>query len=243
MERSKDWLDEANGDLEHARNDVEGGFYNWACFSAQQSAEKAIKAVFQRIFVYRKVFVFEINAPKAGLKTASKVRVGQVNVRLAQSGDISKLVGFKTLKRGEVEERFKLGHLCFIAEANGNVVFYLWASLKDRYVNVLERKLAASGHELAKSLCQSFVVCVQAKSTRRNLLKLGVTEFRSQRARRHEDFVFRASAAFNIDRNAAVLDRPSDGLAHHRCRNRCTRHSDQFCVRCTEGKSLEYLIF
>ena len=49
MERSKDWLDEAKGDLEHARNDVRGGFYNWACFSAQQAAEKAIKAVFQRM--------------------------------------------------------------------------------------------------------------------------------------------------------------------------------------------------
>jgi HEPN domain-containing protein len=48
MERSKDWLDEAIGDLEHARKDEEGGFYNWACFSAQQAAEKAIKAVFQK---------------------------------------------------------------------------------------------------------------------------------------------------------------------------------------------------
>ena len=28
---------------------MQGGFYNWACFSAQQAAEKAIKAVFQRI--------------------------------------------------------------------------------------------------------------------------------------------------------------------------------------------------
>lgn len=45
MERSKDWLDEAHGDLEHARNDMECGFHNWACFSAQQSAEKAIKAI------------------------------------------------------------------------------------------------------------------------------------------------------------------------------------------------------
>ena len=49
MERSQDWPDEAQGDLEHARNDVRGGFYNWACFSAQQAAEKAIKAVFQRM--------------------------------------------------------------------------------------------------------------------------------------------------------------------------------------------------
>ena len=49
MERSKDWMDEAKGDLEHARNDMQGGFYNWACFSAQQAAEKATKAVFQRM--------------------------------------------------------------------------------------------------------------------------------------------------------------------------------------------------
>jgi HEPN domain-containing protein len=49
MERSKDWLDEAIGDLEHARNDERGGFYNWACFSAQQAAEKAVKAVFQKM--------------------------------------------------------------------------------------------------------------------------------------------------------------------------------------------------
>jgi HEPN domain-containing protein len=49
MDRSKDWLDEAEGDLEHARNDMQGGFHNWACFSAQQAAEEAIKAVFQRM--------------------------------------------------------------------------------------------------------------------------------------------------------------------------------------------------
>lgn len=49
MERSADWLNEALGDLEHARSDVEGGFYNWACFSAQQSEEKAVRAVFQKM--------------------------------------------------------------------------------------------------------------------------------------------------------------------------------------------------
>jgi len=49
MERSDDWIDEAEGDLKHARNDMDDGFYNWACFSAQQSAEKAVKAVFQKM--------------------------------------------------------------------------------------------------------------------------------------------------------------------------------------------------
>jgi len=49
MERSKDWIDEAEGDLKHAKSDLEHEFYNWACFSAQQSAEKAMKAVFQKM--------------------------------------------------------------------------------------------------------------------------------------------------------------------------------------------------
>ncbi len=49
VERSGDWLDQAEGDFEHAKNDLRTGFYEWACFSAQQSAEKAVKAVFQKL--------------------------------------------------------------------------------------------------------------------------------------------------------------------------------------------------
>jgi HEPN domain-containing protein len=49
MERSRDWLDQAEGDLEHAKSDLEHGFYDWACFSSQQAAEKAAKAVFQKL--------------------------------------------------------------------------------------------------------------------------------------------------------------------------------------------------
>nr|BAL53023.1 HEPN domain-containing protein [uncultured Acetothermia bacterium]BAL55156.1 HEPN domain-containing protein [uncultured Acetothermia bacterium]BAL60195.1 HEPN domain-containing protein [Candidatus Acetothermum autotrophicum] len=49
MERSRDWMDQAQGDLEHAKHDLEHSFYEWACFSAQQAAEKAVKAVFQKL--------------------------------------------------------------------------------------------------------------------------------------------------------------------------------------------------
>lgn len=49
MERSADWMDQAQGDLTHAKDDVGRGFYDWACFSAQQAAEKAVKAVFQKM--------------------------------------------------------------------------------------------------------------------------------------------------------------------------------------------------
>jgi HEPN domain-containing protein len=49
VERSADWMDQAQGDLEHARADLTHGFYDWACFSAQQAAEKAVKAVLHRL--------------------------------------------------------------------------------------------------------------------------------------------------------------------------------------------------
>lgn len=44
-------MDEAEWDLKHAENDFKGGFYNWACFSSQQAAEKAVKAVLQKMHV------------------------------------------------------------------------------------------------------------------------------------------------------------------------------------------------
>jgi HEPN domain-containing protein len=46
MERSRDWLAQARRDLEKARLDLQSAFYEWACFTAHQSAEKALKAVF-----------------------------------------------------------------------------------------------------------------------------------------------------------------------------------------------------
>lgn len=49
MERSADWMDQAQGDLEHAKSDLEREFYDWACFSSQQAAEEAVKAVFQKM--------------------------------------------------------------------------------------------------------------------------------------------------------------------------------------------------
>jgi len=48
MERSRDWWVQAQADLRHARNARESGDYDWACFASHQSAEKAVKAVFQR---------------------------------------------------------------------------------------------------------------------------------------------------------------------------------------------------
>lgn len=44
--RYKDWLAQAGSDLEHARKSVPIRDFNWACFASQQSAEKALKALY-----------------------------------------------------------------------------------------------------------------------------------------------------------------------------------------------------
>jgi HEPN domain-containing protein len=43
--RSKDWLSQAIRDLEHAQSSKAEGRHEWACFAAQQSAEKAVKSL------------------------------------------------------------------------------------------------------------------------------------------------------------------------------------------------------
>ncbi len=48
-ERSADWFKQAEKDLENSVWEKKGGFYDWACFVAQQASEKAIKAVYQRL--------------------------------------------------------------------------------------------------------------------------------------------------------------------------------------------------
>ena len=47
--RYDDWRRQAKRDLEHARRALDDGDYEWACFAAQQSAEKAVKSDFLRL--------------------------------------------------------------------------------------------------------------------------------------------------------------------------------------------------
>ena len=47
--RYRDWMEQAKRDLEHAGRALEDADYEWACFAAQQGAEKAVKAVFLRL--------------------------------------------------------------------------------------------------------------------------------------------------------------------------------------------------
>ena len=44
-DRSKDWFHPAQRDLEQAEDSQRAGRHEWACFAAQQAAEKAVKAL------------------------------------------------------------------------------------------------------------------------------------------------------------------------------------------------------
>ncbi len=48
-ERSADWFRQAQADLRHARHAAESQDFEWAAFAAQQAAEKAVKALFQKL--------------------------------------------------------------------------------------------------------------------------------------------------------------------------------------------------
>lgn len=43
--RARDWFNQAVRDLEQARDSQKSGRHEWACFAAQQAAEKAVKAL------------------------------------------------------------------------------------------------------------------------------------------------------------------------------------------------------
>jgi len=49
MNRWKDWYEQGKRDLSRAGLDLEHGYYEWACFTSQQSAEKVIKALAMRL--------------------------------------------------------------------------------------------------------------------------------------------------------------------------------------------------
>jgi len=98
-----------------------------------------LRIIFGKIFVFEKTFVFEKFLSKVCFEMGNEAKV---DVRLAQSEDILKLVKkFKKFRGGKAEERLRVGHLCFLAGKNGDVVHYKWVSFNETYVDALERSI------------------------------------------------------------------------------------------------------
>lgn len=47
--RTEDWFRPAERDVQHARDALERTTFEWAAFAAQQGAERAVKAAYQRL--------------------------------------------------------------------------------------------------------------------------------------------------------------------------------------------------
>jgi HEPN domain-containing protein len=43
--RARDWLAQAERDVEHAETSRQAGHHDWACFASHQAVEKAVKAL------------------------------------------------------------------------------------------------------------------------------------------------------------------------------------------------------
>jgi len=86
-ERSRDWIKQSKRDLEMAEKAMRDGFYEWSCFAAQQAAEKAVKAVFQKmgsvawghsVFELLKVLATKISVPNDVLNCKLCKSSGQI---------------------------------------------------------------------------------------------------------------------------------------------------------------------
>jgi GNAT superfamily N-acetyltransferase len=97
-----------------------------------------LKIVFGGKLAFAKMFLFETLRSEAGIKTVDRAKV---SVRLAQRDDIPKLRKFKELAGTNAEERLKAGHLCFVAEKNGDIVSYTWVCFNEAFIEELDRRI------------------------------------------------------------------------------------------------------
>lgn len=81
--RWKDWLAQAKRDLNHAANACNDKDFEWSCFSAQQGAEKAVKAVF--LYLHGEGWGHSVHGLLLALR--NKIKISQKLLDTAKSLD------------------------------------------------------------------------------------------------------------------------------------------------------------
>ena len=102
MEETKGWLEKAKKDIKAAENSISMKDYEWACFQAQQSAEKALKALY--IKKYKKLLKIHdlvllakrLNAPEEILQFCKELTPAYLYTRYP---DISHVENLENLAR------------------------------------------------------------------------------------------------------------------------------------------------
>ncbi len=109
-DRSSDWLKQAESDLRHAGNSITMKDYEWACFSAQQAAEKAVKAVYQKLHgeawghsvtILLSNLPVEVNVPPELIERAKIIDKHYIPARYPNGFDIGAPTDYYTRVEGE----------------------------------------------------------------------------------------------------------------------------------------------
>ncbi len=109
-ERSADWLRQAEFDLRHAHHSRDVGDYDWAAFACHQAAERAIKALFQKLHLDawgHTLSPLLANLPEASLPDALLIDVAKeldkhyIPARYPNGFERGAPVDFYTLKEAE----------------------------------------------------------------------------------------------------------------------------------------------
>jgi len=85
------------------------------------------------------MFFFEKILPDQLSKYDAKIKV---NMQIIEGANFSKIVkAFGNFSESEAEIRLRMGHLCFAAALDGEIVHLRWVSFNKVYVGALEREI------------------------------------------------------------------------------------------------------
>ena len=102
-----------------------------------------LRSIPREIFRRKKFFVFERKLADACFKIEAKVGV---DVKLVQRDDFPKIAkGFKKF-RVKAKERFEMGHICIVADKQGDFVHLTWVAFNEAYVSELKRRMRISSN-------------------------------------------------------------------------------------------------
>jgi len=85
-----DWLEEAKADFRHAMQAYRAGSHNWACFAAEQAAEKAMKAFLIGVLRKRPIHTHDLTVlhgqTRGGLKMPAATTNGLAELSAYYTG-------------------------------------------------------------------------------------------------------------------------------------------------------------
>jgi GNAT superfamily N-acetyltransferase len=97
----------------------------------------------RKIVNYTKVVIYEkslTNIPRINTRI-------KVNIKLTSLDEIRKICVMRVRNKDSLTKRLNDGHLCFIAEREGDIVGYCWVAFQELYVSEIDKKIKFSNTE------------------------------------------------------------------------------------------------